>query len=207
MSHALPHSINNDTTHSNVYAFYPAHDPFGLSGIAPGQQDGQHYQGGENAEFAHFMRLTRGLRDRMGRGGPRGNFLAALSSCQRQYVRALRLGPTSSFSAVSRLESSSRVTRPGKQLLRAWSVRHRQCAMSVWVGNARQAFVSAGGDPQPSAPCGADKSRACHTMRFLSFHSFFSFFSLFLNFFPSAHRLSVLPQLRGSGRSHLTALT
>ena len=43
MSHALPHSINNDTTHSNVYAFYPAHDPFGLSGIAPGQQDGQHY--------------------------------------------------------------------------------------------------------------------------------------------------------------------
>ena len=43
MSHALPHSINDNTTHSNVYAFYPAHDPFGLSGIAPGQQDGQHY--------------------------------------------------------------------------------------------------------------------------------------------------------------------
>ena len=146
------------------------------------------------------MRLTRGLRDRMGRGGPRGNFLAALSSCQRQYVRALRLGPTSSFSAVSRLESSSRVTRPGKQLLRAWSVRHRQGAMPVWVGNARQAFVSAGGDPQPR---GADKSRACHTMRVLSFHSFFFFFFffLFLNFLSSAHRLSVLPQLRGSGHS------
>ena len=107
----------------------------------------------ENAEFAHFMQLTRGLRDRMGRGGPRGNCLAPLKAHATSNMCAhcgLRLGPTrSSCSAVSRLESSSRVTRPGKQLLRAWSLCHCHGSMPVWVGNARQAFVSAGGDPQP----------------------------------------------------------
>ena len=41
----------------------------------------------------------------------------------------------------------------------------------------------------------------------LLFSSCFFFFLSLFEFFPSAHRLSVLPQLRGSGRSHLTALT
>ena len=50
MSHALPHSMDYDKLNSNDYTFFPASDPFGLSGIVPGQQGDQHY-GSPSSQF------------------------------------------------------------------------------------------------------------------------------------------------------------
>ena len=69
--------------------------------------------------------------------------------------------------------------------------------------------VRVGGERAPGLRFSRRRSSApwCRQIKGMPHDEVFELPLLFLNFFPTAHRLSVLPQLRGSGRSHLTALT